>query len=441
MSVPHLPTAESPCNSVRLLESINLKVSTVLLMAFWSFFLQALPLAAAEPTLSLDETQSLAVSQNRDVRRAILEVNKTQAALRAVITTRYPKLLALGFIGQQVNQSYPRDGVLFPGAFQPITQQFRLDLQVREASVALDIARQQLRLVKQRTVADVKRSYLGIVALKSAVDAREQDVAFLRELQRYVDDEVRRGQALPVDFQLVTAKYAFADYELDRDRDDLITTLQTLNRLLGRPPKSPIDVAEVAMALNPTLNDQATIDTAEKERPEITQAKLSVRQFSLKEKIELSRYIPDISLGGLGTFSRNFSPEFPKTYFAFGFAGIWEPWDWGRRIQNSKVFANQKRQSQVLLSDLTDSVAIEADNARRQLKVADKEIEAGRLGESSAKEDLRVTAKRYKAGSALLKDDMEAEASYSKAIAENVKSKSDYVAAQVELDRALGKDF
>jgi outer membrane protein len=401
------------------------------------------PLAAAEKALSLEDTQSFAINQNRDIRRAVLEVSKDQATLRSVISTRYPKLLVLGGVGQQVNSEnghYLRNYAFLPGALQPVTQQFRLDLQVREASVTLDIARQQLRLVKQRTVSDVKKSYLSIVALKSAVDAREQVVAFLKELERYVEDEVRRGQALPVDWQLVTARYAQADYELDRDRDDLITTVQTLNRLLGRPPKSPLDVAEVPIAQNPNINEEATITAAVNERPEISQAKLSVKDFSLKEKIEYSRYIPDISFGPLGTFSRNF-PPFPQTFLAIGFAGYWEPWDWGRRVQNGRAFERQMRQSQVLLSDLTDSVAIEADNARRQLKVTAKETQAGMLGESSAKEELRVTTKRYKAGSALLKDVMEAESSYSNAIAGNVKSKSDYVAAQVELDRALGKDF
>jgi outer membrane protein len=405
--------------------------------------IQPSSLAAAENALTLEETQSLANSQNRDVQRAVLEVSRSQANLRSVMATRYPKLITLAFVGQQVTNldGYPRNLALFPGALQPVTQQYRLGLQVREAAVALDIARQQLRLVKQRTVADVKKSYLGIVALKSAVEAREQLVAFLKELQKYVGEEVKRGQALPVDLQVVTATYARADYELDRDRDDLITNIQTLNRLLGRPPKTPIEVADVAIAPNPNITEESSIATALNERPEITQARLSVKQFSLKEKIELSKYIPDISFGALGTFSHNISPFLPKNFISIGFAGYWEPWDWGRRIQNSKVSERQMQQSRILLSDLTDSVSIEADNARRFLKVATKEIEAGALGESSAKEELRVTSKRYKAGSALLKDVMESAATYSKAIAENINAKTDYVGAQVELDRALGKDF
>ena len=70
-----------------------------------------------------------------------------------------------------------------------------------------------------------------------------------------------------------------------------------------------------------------------------------------------------------------------------------------------------------------------------------KKQELETLAEESTKEQLRVVHRRFMGGAAMLKDVMEAESAYTKAIAENVKAKTDMVAARVELDEALGKDF
>lgn len=391
--------------------------------------------------LSLDQTKTFAINQNRDIRRAVLEVSKTEAALRAVITTRYPQLLALTYMGEQANRPHDAQGAVLPAVLEPFTQQYRIDLQVKDATLAVKIAREQLRLTRQRTVAEVLNDYLTVVALKSAIASREQDLQFLRQLEQYVAAEVQRGAALPVDLLVVQAKVAKADYEYDRDQDDIITLGQTLNRLLGRSLKTPFDVVETPLITSTDLDEEAAIARALAQRPELRQAKMTVGQFHLREKIEISRYLPDISVGMLGTFSHNLDITLPRRLVGFGLVGSWEPWDWGRRIQLSRVSERQMRQSIVALSDLSDSVSVETDNARRAMKVSIKEVQAGSLGESSAKEELRVAFKRYTAGSELLQKVMDAQAAYSKAIADNVAAKIHYASTQVAFDKALGRDY
>lgn len=368
-------------------------------------------------------------------------MSKSEAALKAIITTRYPKMLAIVFGGQQVNRPFPENFAVLPGIFQPVTQQYRLDLQVQEANLAVKLAREQLRLTRQRTVAETKKVYLTIAALKSAITARENNLRFLQQLSEFVEAEIRRGQALPVAGQVVHARLARTEYELERDRDDLTTIGQTLNRLLGRPLRLAVDVEETTESEPTNLDENAIITKALTQRPELNKIRITERQFVLRKKIELSRYIPDVSIGVTGTYSRNLDITLPKNFTAVGFLATWEPWDWGRKIQLSRVANEQVKQSQLALSDLSDSVSVEADNARRAIKVATKEVEAGQLGESSSKEELRVTYKRYQAGSALLKDVMDAQSTYSKSISENVKAKTDFASALVELDRALGKDI
>ena len=392
-------------------------------------------------SVSMNQAQAMALTQNRDVTRASLEVRKTEANLKAILTTRYPKLLALAFTGQSV--AYPEvvNTVVLPAVFQPITQQYRLDLQVREAALTMQVAKQRLRLTKQHTVAEVKKAYLSMLALQSAITSLEKNLFFLDELRRYVECETKKGSALPADLLLVQARVAHADFELARAEDDLKTMEQSLNRQLNRPLQAELILTEESTAPFTEMNEQATIAEALAKRPELTEVKLGVHRANLESKIQLSGYIPDISIGALGTFSHYFSPTFPRTFTSIGFLAVWEPWDWGRRIELSKEASREMRQAKVQLLDLTDAVSISADKARRAMKVAEKEVRAGVLAEASTQEQLRVVHRRYQVGAALLKDVLEAEAAYTSAIAENVKAKTDAASARVGLEEALGRDF
>jgi outer membrane protein len=415
---------------------------------------QSKSLRGAEPislrgaeALTLSQVQTIALRQNRDVLEAQLEVSKTEANLKSVITTRFPQILAIAFVGQQVTEDhqgttkYPQNVAALPGIFQPVTQQYRLGLQVQEATIRMRIAQQRLRLAKQQTVAAVKRLYLSMVALQSATVSLQQNFEFLGELERYVKFEFEKGSVLPSDLLLVQARVARADFEVDQAKDDLITLGQTLNRLLGRPPLSQVVLREESMTPFIEVNEDATIAEAVAKRPELEEIKLNVSRSHLESKIELSRYIPDISIGGLGSFSHFFNPPLPNSLVSVGFLGVWEPWDWGRRIQLSKEADREMKQSKIKLLDSADSVAISADKARRALKVAVKEVKAGALAESSTQEQLRIANRRFKVGAALLKDVLEAQTAYAKAITENVKAKSDFATVRVDLDEALGRDF
>jgi outer membrane protein len=391
--------------------------------------------------ITLNEAQDIALTQNRDVQQAILEVSRNDALMKSVIAQRYPKLLSFTFVGQQLNNPYPYNFATLPGVFQPLTQQYRLGLQVREAEALVRISHERLRRMKQEAVADVKRNFLSILALRSSIDSLQENLNFLRELERYVKSEAARGASLPVDVMLVQARTAKADYELEKARDDMETMNQTLNRLLARPVRNELKLLDDSTVAQIDRNANDTIDMALRNRPELSEGKLAIRRASLERKVQMSNYIPDVSVGGTGVFSHGIEPTLPKTLVAVGFLATWEPWDWGRRVQLSKESARKAQQEEIKLRDTAELVSIDADQARRAVAVAKKESIAGELGQASYREQLRVVNKRYMAGAALLKDVLEAQAAYVRAIAENVKAKIDIATARVELDKALGLDF
>jgi outer membrane protein len=391
--------------------------------------------------MALSDAQTLALRQNPDVLQASLEVNRSTATLKSIITLRYPKILGFAFVGQQVTSNYPQNLAVLPGVFQPVTQQYRLGLEVREATLGVRVSEQRLRLAKQRTVAEVKTLYLSMLALQSSVASLQTNFEFLKELERYVRAEVHRGAALPVDSMVVQARVARADFEVDKARDDLNTMGQNLNRMLGRPPRAEVILVDESIAPLNEANEDDQISEAMNKRPELSELRLNIHRSNLAGKVQLAGYIPDISFGATGIFSRNLDISLPRSFTAVGFLAVWEPWDWGRRIQLSKELNSRMRQEKIKLKDTADAVSIAVDKARRDVRLAAKEARAGAMAEESTQEQLRVVHRRFIAGAALLKDVLEAQTAYTRAVADNVKAKTDIAAARVELDESLGRDF
>ena len=391
--------------------------------------------------LSLNEAQSLALKQNPEVLQAQLEISKSSANLKAVITKRYPSLLNIAFTGRQITSPYQQNLAVLPGIFEPVTQHYRIGMEVQEANLAVGIAQQRLRLAKQRNVADVKTLYLNMLALKSSISSLESNLEFLKELARYVQAQAKRGSVLEVDALVVQARVARADFEVDKARDDITTMGENLNRLLGRSALAQIELIDQSIAPLPETREDDQIAEALSKRPELSEVKFNIHRSDLERKVILSRYIPDVSVGATAIVSHGLDVTLPRNYAAVGFLSIWEPWDWGRKIQNGKEQDSKTRQEQVKLRDMSVAVSIDVDKARRDVRLANKEAIAGSMGEESTKEQLRIVHRRFLAGAALLKEVMEAQSTYTKAIAENVKAKIDMAAARVELDEALGRDF
>ncbi|MBS1991522.1 MAG: TolC family protein [Cyanobacteria bacterium SZAS LIN-3] len=374
------------------------------------------------------------------MQRATIEISRLKAAKRAVEAQRLPAVNGLIFTGKQLNGQNKGNLALLPGVFQPITQQYRLSLQLSEANLDLQMAQQKLRLAKQSAVAEAKKTYMAMVAITSEIAAREQNLAFLNELENYTAAEVNKGAALKVDLMVVQARKAKAEYELDKDRDILETTGQTLNRLLDRPVKTAIVVRQEQSG-NQDIDSAEALKLALANRPEIALLRLGIARSSKERRVENSRYIPDISFGATAIYSRNLDISLPRNFLSVGFLGLWEPWDWGRRYQVGMMAEQTGRERKVELSDLQDRISVEVDNDRREVGVARKGLTAAHLLAKSQEELLRITTRRYKVGAAVIKDLSDAQASYMEAVSESARAESALASSEIELDRAMGVDF
>jgi outer membrane protein TolC len=170
--------------------------------------------------LTVAQAVALAVQNNVNVKNAILGVGQSEDKLTAVRTKRLPSL-KLALIASHLLT--PIDLIFNEGAFgtfpaigpipagrttlhtsagfktdilahasQPLSQLYRMALDIREFEAKRDVALQQLRLQQQTVVFDVKQAYYTLLQTQSTLEATEETIASLRELDRITDNYVKQ---------------------------------------------------------------------------------------------------------------------------------------------------------------------------------------------------------------------------------------------------------
>ena len=133
--------------------------------------------------------------------------------------------------------------ILFGQVTQPLSQLHRIRLNIKQAALSTDIAREQLRGQEQSVLNNVKRTYYAIVQTESALQSVRQALAFYRELERVTGDYVAQQVALKADDLEVKTRLAKTETEELTVANQLSTLKEQLNQLMGRDIRSEFRVA------------------------------------------------------------------------------------------------------------------------------------------------------------------------------------------------------
>src|SRR5262249_10080145 len=286
--------------------------------------------SAPDDVLTLDQAIALALSANHAVKDAELEAGKTGDILAATRTQRLPSMNVFSLTGEQfVKPETINIGSLAPGIFpgvapnifpgvgpffsigiprrpttvfaglilQPLSQQYRLGLNVEQAKLARKSERERLRLVKQSTIDRVKQTYYGILQTQSALESTQEAITSYRELDRVTNDRVTQQVSLKSASLEVRTRLAKAEYEALNLSNELATKKEQLNDLLGRDVRTDFRVNLAADVNGFPADLESARNRALEQRPEIQEARLKIKQAEVDRRIKKSEYIPDVSAG------------------------------------------------------------------------------------------------------------------------------------------------
>ena len=440
---------------------------TVLLVS--SFAPNAWPQTGGSSTerLSLDAAIAGAMRNNREVRNASLEVDKSENRIAAGRTERYP------YFKVGVEQSYllaPLDLTFERGALgtipgtgpipdkettirtptgwatgisagivQPVAGLYRIGLGIERLEVGREIARELLRGQRLTVVNDVKRSYYGALQTEASLQAVEESIGFHRELLRVVEDNVRQQAALPGDALDVRARLTRAEYTALTLRNSLASRKEELNQLIGRDVNTDFQLVPVAEASPLEMDLAAARARALRQRPEMTGGQLRVKEAEYALRMKKAEYIPDFNLV-LKYFSPITSDVLPRHIAYTGFEISWDVFDWGRKKEQMAEQKKTIEQATNRLADIEPQIIREVNGGHRKLQEARTLLDVARLTLEAEREKLRVAMNRYAQQLVLLKDTLQSQAAVADANQQYQQALLSFWMARADFERAVGEE-
>jgi outer membrane protein TolC len=435
-------------------------------------FLLATPLAlwcqqsapTAADVLSLDQAINIALQKNRSLKNARLNVEKDEDEIRSIRTSRLPSthfyaLVSQDMVKHETNLTSPFTGV-FPGigpffslstprrptaifaaqVLQPISQQYRIGLAIDSAKLARDEEQQKFRSQEQALINNVKQTYYGILQSESALENVRDEVKSYRELDRVTGEFVLQQVVLKSDHLQVQTRLAKAEYEALDLTNRLSTQKEQLNKLLGRDLLTDFSVGPVAEATIFEYDISSSRRRALEQRPELSEARLNIKQARLDKRLKKSEYIPDVSVGFTSLSLRNFDEVVPRNIASVGVVMSWEPFDWGRKKRQLAEKSKTIEQAENSLKETEDQIVIEVGDKFRRLQQTQQALRVARLSQDAEREALRVTQGRYKFEAALLTEVLQSQAKLADANNQYQQALLSFWTAKAELEKALGQD-
>jgi outer membrane protein TolC len=418
--------------------------------------------------LTLDQAISLALRDNREVMNARLSIGKAEDEVEAARTYRLPKFEFNALAGQQlvspdftftkgvlgnyanvgpipdrdIKMSTPSrpTAILFGQVTQPLSQLHRIRLNIKQAALFTDVAREQLRGQEQSVVNNVKRTYYAAVQSESALQSVRQELAFYRELERVTGDYVAQQVALKADDLEVKTRLAKTESEELTVSNRLTTLKEQLNQLLGRDIRTEFRVSAIPESTLFETDLVAARTRALDQRPEIREARLRVQQAELDKRVKKSEYIPDVSMAFTYASPRNFDEFIPKNFAAAGVVVNWEVFDWGRKKRQLAEKQKTIEQTNNSLRDAENNVMIEVGAKMRDLQQAAQTLRVAKLRQETARENMRVSINKYKLVATLFSDVLQTQATLADADYEYQKALLSFWTAKAEYEKSIGLD-
>jgi outer membrane protein len=423
--------------------------------------------APSGDVLTVAQAVALALQHNVNVKNAILGVGQSEDKLTALRTKRLPSLkLALTeshlltpidlVFNEGAFGTFPATGPIPAGkttlrtstgfktdvlahASQPLSQLYRIGLDIGEFEAKRDMALQQLRLQQQTVVFDVKQAYYTLLQTQIALEATEENIASLRELDRITENYVKQQTALKSQSLNVKSQLANAEYQAVTQRNTIASQKEQVNELLGRDIRTPFRVNPVPEA-TPFENDLAAAQArALQLRPEIKSAQLQVTEAHYKVRIKQSEYIPDLSLV-VRYLSPITSDELPKNIAYAGVELSWDIYDWGRKNAETAERRKAMEQASNTVQDTERQVLMDVNNQFRTLQATRQQLHAARVGQEAAREALRETMNQYQQKTALLQTVLQEQAALAQANQQYQQALSSFWTAKANFERALGEE-
>ena len=404
-------------------------------------------IAIAQTVLTLDEAKALAIKQNNNLKMADQDINAAKAAKAGAGVAGRPKIDGSAnsfYFGKPLNKVLPEYGASAGlGVTQPIYAGGKVKLGIETAGKLVEIQESRKLLTNAEVLFNVEKSYWQAVNANDKIKLVNKNISLIRAILNDLNNLYVAGIIYKNDVLRAQVQLNDAELSLVKATDGLTLAKLNLAQLAG-----------MGDSTNFVINDSITgsfkpsdknVYEALNRRPEITLLNKSIEVQQLQKKLLQADSRPSIGIGlnALGAVGKQginptSTSNFLGTYY--GLVSVSVPiFDWGARKSKVNEQSYRIAAQQTQLAETQQLITLEIQQAYLQLGQSAKRIDLAITSLQQAEENLRLTNDRFKAGTIVGKDLLEAQTIWEQANSNLIDAKVEYRINEAALKKAMGE--
>lgn len=418
--------------------------------------------------INLDTAIELALEQNKGLHISKLEVDKTYSKLTEARSNLLPKVNASGQYTNNIKKPviFLPPGTPFSRPGQPAIMEIGSDhsysgtisaslpvfsypiyIGMSMASTGIDLAEETYKGTKFKTIADVKKSFYGVLLsreaknlMKASLKNANDNLENVRRLQK---------QGLVSEYDLIRAEVqvenikplalqAENNYELAKN---------SLKIALGLDAAENIDIeGELKYKPSDTPNLPGTLNLLDNNNSDIKQIQFQVDIAKAMINLERSGHLPTLAAFGNYQYQTQANDLNFRDYQWINtqFVGlqlqvpIFNGWGTQAKIDQAKISYQQSLDKQNLM---TEAIKIQSQNVIYRIEQSKKRIDGQDKAISQAERGFEIAKSRYTNGLGTQLEVNDAELALTQSKVNYFQAVYDYNSAVAELEQLLGTNF
>lgn len=413
---------------------------------------------AAEMSLSADEAVQTALKNNKLMKVNESKIRQAQAKLAESRTAQYPTLNATAsYTKLSPVEPFKVPGMnieIFPTildnytsrltASQAIFSGFRISANIALNEALTKATQYDLETSKNTLIHDVLTTYWGYYKLVKSKESMEKSIIQLNSHIKDIENFMSVGMAIENELlkvQVQKSNLELTLVEMDNNLDMIGIALATL---MGVDTDTKFIISDSPSSINSNLMMlNVSRDSAMANRPELKAAEERIKASQSGVTLARASYFPQINLMANYNFSNPNQRIFPTKA---EFRGTWDItlafsmnlWSWGASSRQEEQAKEQLLQAEMGKDLIADGLNQEVSSAVMNYNRSFNKMEATKQLQAQARENLRVTQEKYKAGSATSSELLDAETSILLADINMVTAQTDYQIALIKYNKAIG---
>ena len=392
---------------------------------------------ASPVELSLQHSIDMALSNNPAIKMAAADQAKSEGSLSEAESARMPTVTLgtsynlrdsmTGTSGNDMNNSLRVGWQLYSGG--------RVEAQVDQARSSVTAAAAGIKKAQDQIRLEAASAYFSVLQTKNMVNVNKETVANLEEHLRSVQAKYDAGVVAKSDVLR-------SEVEVANARQNLTKAANSYELAKAGLLNTMVMAADTDVVLTDSLQYQKyetsladCLALAEKNRPEIKQAQLSVAVARRGVDIAASGRLPSVSLSAGNNWNDGVLPAGDN--WSVGISASWNLFDAGAAGSRVKQAGSSLDKAVEQGNQVKDGVLLEVRQNYLSLQEAEQRIDTSAVAEGKAQEDLYIAREKYIAGVGTNLDVIDAQLALTQAQTNRIQALYDYNISRAKLEKSV----